>query len=90
MGSNAWVQGTAADMMKIMLRNLHRAFAERKWLNHTFLNLVVHDEFVVETDEERVPEVQECMQSEIESAVTLRVPVLVQLGSGVNWGEAKH
>lgn len=87
--ANAWVQGSAADYMKVQLRNLYEGFAEMDWLEHTFLTLTVHDEFVVETDEERVPEVQDFMYQKLENAFEVDVPLLVAIGSGYDWGSAK-
>lgn len=88
-GANGEFQSSAADLMKIQLRNLYEEFERRGWLAHTFIILTVHDEFVIETDEERVEEVKLVVRDIMENAISIDVPILVSIGDGPSWGEAK-
>lgn len=83
---NAPIQGSAADIMKIAMINVHRRFAAEGIRSRVILQ--VHDELVVDTlrsEQERVAAiVTECM----ESAAALKVRLVVDYGVGNNWVEA--
>jgi DNA polymerase-1 len=49
----------------------------------------VHDELVLECDPNAQPEVMALVKNTMEQAVTLSVPLVVEIGAGPNWMEAK-
>ena len=83
---NAPIQGSAADIMKIAMINVHRRFAAEGIRSRVILQ--VHDELVVDmlrSEQERVTKiVTECM----ESAAQLKVRLIADAGIGGNWLEA--
>ena len=84
---NTPLQGTAADMIKRAMVNLHRRLAEQS--SKAMMIIQVHDELVVETPEGEVEEVATMVREEMESAIELDVPLVVDVGWGANWMEAK-
>ena len=80
---NMPVQGSAADIIKLAMIRLDRAFAG----SGAQILLQVHDELVVEADAESIPEVSALMKSVMESALALNVPLRVDVGTGNNWAE---
>ena len=83
---NAPMQGTAADIIKIAMINLHGALEKSK-LNARIV-MQVHDELVFEVAEKDVDALTALVHKEMESAVKLDVPLLVDVGVGDNWDEA--
>ena len=83
---NAPIQGSAADIMKIAMIDVHRRFAAEGIRSRVILQ--VHDELVVDmlrSEQERVTKiVTECM----ESAAQLKVRLIADAGIGGNWLEA--
>jgi DNA polymerase-1 len=83
---NTPVQGSAADLIKkAMLTVDTRLRAE---FPDQLLLLQVHDELLLEVDEDRAEEVGEMVKLEMTSAMELSVPLVVDLGTGKNWEEA--
>ncbi len=87
MAINSVVQGSAADLIKRAMLNLARRI-ERETLP-TRLLLQVHDELVLESPGEAAPSVAKVVEEEMTHAMTLRVPLKVEVGVGSNWGEGK-
>jgi len=83
---NAPMQGTAADIIKKAM------VAVDNWLTASGLDakviLQVHDELVLEVREDLVDQVREEIRGHMSQAVTLDVPLLVEVGVGNNWDEA--
>ncbi len=83
---NTPIQGSAADMIKIAMSKVDAALREKGL--ETRMLLQVHDELVFDLrkGEEAVvlPMVEECMKS----AIPLKVPIVVEMGTGKNWLEA--
>ena len=84
---NTVVQGSAADMIKTAMTRIHRALRERAL--RTRMVLQVHDELVFETPEAELETVRETVPRIMREAERLRVPVVVDVGVGPNWLEAK-
>jgi DNA polymerase-1 len=84
---SARVQGSAADLMKVALRNIYERLL-RDGLD-AFLILTVHDEVVIECAEEIADEVYKIVQYEMENCFPLRVPVVAEGSKARSWGEAK-
>jgi DNA polymerase-1 len=87
MAINARIQGTAADLLKLAMiavdRRLRRDFAGARLL------LTVHDELVLEVPEDEVDEIGEMVKAEMEGVARFEVPLVVDLGSGPTWYDAK-
>lgn len=84
---NMPIQGTAADMMKIAMINLHQAMKHHKF--RSLMMLQVHDELVFEVMPGELDDLRSLVKETMESALPLgRVPVLVETGVGMNWDEA--
>ncbi len=83
---NAPIQGSAADIIKIaMIRVFNRLETER--LNTRML-LQVHDELVFEVPKDELDKAKKIIREEMENAVSLSVPLTVDVGEGANWLEA--
>lgn len=84
---NTPIQGSAADMIKIAMINIH---AKMKALNmRSLMMLQVHDELVFEAMPGELDELRALVKETMEAALPLgEVPVLVETGTGNNWDEA--
>ncbi|MFM6981815.1 MAG: DNA polymerase I [Microbacteriaceae bacterium] len=85
---NAPIQGTAADIMKIAM--IRTAEALRASGLKSRLLLQVHDELILEAAPGEVEQLSELVRSAMEQAVTLSVPLDVNIGIGSNWRTAGH
>jgi DNA polymerase I len=83
---NAPIQGTAADMIKIAMINIHRELVERKL--KTRMLLQVHDELVFDVHRPEEKEVRGLVADKMRTAIKLDTPIEVEMGSGGNWLEA--
>lgn len=84
---NAPLQGTAADLVKMaMIRVYNRLRRERLGAR---MILQVHDELLLEVPENEVEQTREIVRSEMETVYNLAVPLIVDIGVGRNWMEAK-
>jgi DNA polymerase-1 len=85
---NSPIQGTAADMIKLAMVKIDKAFKEHQFVSKMILQ--VHDELVFDATRDEVerikPVILDCMQS----AMTLPngIPILAEVGEGANWLEA--
>ncbi len=86
--SNAPIQGSAADLIKIAMTRLHERLQELGGRAHMILQ--VHDELVFEVPEPEVDSLLPVIKAEMEGAAELSVPLEVDLGVGDNWVDAKH
>ncbi|MFQ5617200.1 MAG: DNA polymerase I, partial [Anaerolineales bacterium] len=82
---NAPIQGTAADIMKIAMLRVPPAL-KKAGLSAQVL-LQVHDELVFECPEEEIRETAKLVQSVMENAYKLQVPLITDARSGPNWYE---
>jgi DNA polymerase-1 len=85
---NAPLQGSAADLIKIAMARIHRALTESGLAGRLLLQ--VHDELVLECPEAEVAEVPALVKRHMEGAATLTVPLVVDVGVGDNWLDAKN
>lgn len=83
---NAPIQGSAADLIKIAMINIHNVLKEKK-LNSKMI-LQVHDELVFEVPDNEVEDMKKIVKTRMEEVVKLNVPVRVQVKVGKNWLEA--
>jgi DNA polymerase-1 len=82
---NTPIQGTAADMIKQAMIKIHRAMKDMK----SEMILQVHDELIFDVHKTELDKVRELVCGEMERAMKLRVPIVVDVGVGDNWLEAK-
>jgi len=83
---NAPIQGTAADIIKIAMIQIHELLNERKY--RTKLLLQVHDELVFDAPDEEIKEVSALIKNTMENSVKIEVPLIVDIGVGPNWLDA--
>ena len=83
---NAPIQGSAADMIKIAMINIHAALKKKKLQSKMLLQ--VHDELVFDVFKPELEEVKELVLQKMKTALPLKVPVEVSAGTGKNWLEA--
>jgi DNA polymerase-1 len=85
---NMPIQGTAADILKRAMIDLHAALAERSL--RTRMILTVHDELLFEGPAEEAEGAAALVRERMEGAVALTVPLTVDIGIAANWRDAKH
>lgn len=83
---NSPVQGTAADMIKLAMTNIHQMQIERGW--QTKMLLQVHDELVFDLFLEEQEEVMSAVEEAMKTAIPMKVPIVVEMGTGDTWLEA--
>lgn len=83
---NAPIQGSAADIIKIAMINIHKKLEEGKYKSKMLLQ--VHDELVFDIYKPELEELKTIIKSEMEQAYTMAVPLDVEVGLGENWLEA--
>ena len=83
---NMPVQGTAADIIKLAMVNVHRKLKEEKLSARLILQ--VHDELIVECPQEEAEQVRQLLEREMENAVQLSVPLTAEAHIGHSWAEA--
>jgi DNA polymerase-1 len=83
---NTPIQGTAADLIKLAMVTVDRLLREGGY--KTRMLLQVHDELLFEVPKDEVEKVRPLIVDAMQHALPLRVPVLVETGTGTNWLEA--
>ncbi len=83
---NTPIQGTAADLIKLAMIRIQNAFLDGKLASRMIIQ--IHDELVFEVPRKELTEVTSLVRSNMESALTLSVPIRVDVGSGRTWYEA--
>jgi DNA polymerase-1 len=84
---NAPIQGSAADMIKIAMINIHKDFKEKNLKSKMLLQ--VHDELVFDVFKEELDIVKPIIENRMKNAMTtLSVPMEVGMGTGNNWLDA--
>jgi DNA polymerase I len=84
---NTPIQGTAADMIKIAMIDIHRVFNEKQLKSRMILQ--VHDELVFDVYKPELEQVKTIVTACMKDAIpNLKVPILVEIGVGDNWLEA--
>lgn len=83
---NAPIQGSAADIMKIAMVGVYRAFKEQGIRSKLILQ--VHDEIVVDLVPAEREVVESIVREQMEGAAKLSIPLVVDIGVGKNWLEA--
>ena len=87
MAINSVVQGSAADLIKVAMNNIHRRIKRENRPSRILLQ--VHDELVFETPLNVVEAEAEMVREEMTGAMKLAAPLKVEVGWGKNWQEVK-
>jgi len=80
---NAPIQGSAADIIKLAMVNIHKKMLSQKM--ESKLLLQVHDELVLDMVKEEQKDLEKLVKQEMMEAVKFNVPLEVEIGSGENW-----
>ena len=83
---NAPIQGSAADIIKIAMINIHKKLTSEHWKSKMLLQ--VHDELVFDVHNSELEKIQPMIKHEMENAFKMAVPLVVEIGLGKNWLEA--
>ncbi|MCF6140104.1 DNA polymerase I [Flavobacterium sp. K77] len=83
---NAPIQGSAADIIKIAMINIHKKLTDENWKSKMLLQ--VHDELVFDVHNDELDAIQPMIKHEMENAFHLNVPLEVEIGKGKDWLEA--
>jgi len=83
---NAPIQGSAADIIKIAMINIHKKLTSENWKSKMLLQ--VHDELVFDVHNSELEKIQPMIKHEMENAFIMDVPLDVEIGLGKNWLEA--
>jgi DNA polymerase-1 len=83
---NAPIQGSAADIIKIAMINIHKKLTAEHWKSKMLLQ--VHDELVFDVHNSELEKIQPMIKHEMENAFKMAVPLEVEIGLGKNWLEA--
>ena len=83
---NAPIQGSAADIIKLAMIQIHKRFKEENFKSKMLLQ--VHDELVFDAHKDELEVIQPIIKYEMENAFALNVPLEVEMGIGQNWLEA--
>ena len=84
---NTPIQGTAADIMKIAMIKVYKKIKEQGLKSKIVLQ--VHDEMMIEVPIEEKEQVEKIMKESMESAASLKVPLIAEISSADNWYECK-
>lgn len=84
---NTPIQGTAADIIKKAMNDVYYELKARGLKSK--LVLQVHDELIIDAYKPELEEVKEILKDKMENAIELSVPLVVDIGVGNNWYNAK-
>jgi DNA polymerase-1 len=85
---NAPIQGSAADMIKVAMINIHKKMHTEHPTLKSKLILQVHDELLFDVYRDEIDLMKNLVKEEMQNAVKLNVPVVAEVGVGENWLEA--
>ena len=84
---NSPIQGSAADLIKVAMINIHNRLSDEKFA--TKMLLQVHDELVFEVPRGEIDSASQLVEKGMTEAIPgLKVPIVVESGTGRNWLEA--
>ena len=86
MAVNLPIQGSAADILKRAMIDVHAALLPHPTSR---MILTVHDELVFEVPKQEAEEIADIVRDRMENAVAMKVPLTVDVGIGGNWKDAK-
>lgn len=83
---NAPIQGSAADMIKIAMINIHAEFTRQNFKSKMLLQ--VHDELVFDAHKDELHIIKPIIEDKMKNAIQMKVPIEVGMGEGKNWLQA--
>lgn len=83
---NSPIQGTAADMLKLAMIEIHQRLRQGEF--RTKMLLTVHDEIVFDLWKQEQQQVIPVIEQAMQTAIPMKVPIVVESGMGANWLEA--
>ena len=83
---NMPIQGAAADMIKLAMINIYKELKKKNV--KTKMVLQVHDELVFDIHKDEIDDLKPMIKEKMEKALSLKVPVVVDIGLGDNWLDA--
>jgi len=83
---NTPIQGSAADLIKIAMIDVHKAFQENGFQSKMVLQ--VHDELVFDVLQSELEQVKPVIEEKMKHALELSVPIEIDMDTGKNWLEA--
>ncbi len=83
---NTPIQGSAADLIKVAMLRIDEIFSEKGWQSRMLLQ--VHDELLFEVAADEADAVRETVRDRMEHVMSLKVPLVVDIGEGFTWAEA--
>ncbi|QXV66044.1 DNA polymerase I [Mucilaginibacter sp. 21P] len=83
---NAPIQGSAADMIKIAMINIHREMKSKNLQSK--MTMQVHDELVFDVLKSELDIIKPIVTENMKNAIKTEVPIMVEIGTGLNWLEA--
>ena len=88
LAQNSPLQGSAADLIKLAMIRIHRSIRDGALQSRMLLQ--VHDELIFEAPEAEIETMRLLVRTHMEQAAELRVPLVVDIGVGPNWLDAKR
>lgn len=83
LATNTPLQGTAADLIKLAMIQIHTQWPCKE----AFMILQIHDELLFETPDSEIEELSLFVKKQMEGVFKLKVPLIVDISVGKNWGE---
>ena len=83
---NMPIQGTASELIKIAMINIHKIFKEKNIASKMILQ--IHDELLFEVPKKELKKIHKIVTYEMENAIKLNVPIIVDSNYGKSWFEA--
>lgn len=87
MAMNTPIQGSAADIIKVAMVSVYKELKARRMKSKLILQ--VHDELIVEAYKDEIEEVKSIVKEKMEKAAALKVPLTVDINSGMSWYDTK-
>ncbi len=84
---NTVIQGSAADLMKLAMLNVHRKLTNGKWKSKMLLQ--IHDELIFEVPPTELEDMEKLVHDEMVGVMPLSVPLKVDMKTGRNWAECE-
>ena len=86
MAINMPIQGTAAEMIKLAMLDIHRTLINEGYESRMILQ--IHDELLFEAPAQEIDTLQEMVSDKMVNAMPLTIPLVVDCGNGISWFEA--
>ncbi|MBI4055520.1 MAG: DNA polymerase I [Elusimicrobia bacterium] len=86
---NTPIQGSSADIIKVAMIRIHQKLKTEKGMGNIKLLLQIHDDLIFEVPEEELRSAAAWIRKEMENAISLEVPLTVDVKWGKNWAELK-